>query len=247
MVAEGWRSIRVDRAPGTWPHLIMRYRNQLGLVFVAAEWAGRALTEWSPEVAANLLERASRMRALPLLATLRLAGALPEGAAPRSALGLEMSLPDGVLLRDLSLDAPWEPRRYDLEEPIEISDWELHDLGIQIVRDRLIRDNHQILGWTSDLDVDPQIAVKMNNRLMFLMIRSVRHPESDARFDRDAIADLADMAARKQAEVRLVSVSIASGDPPLLERGLAPICRGRAVSARIGGLMGTELRRRWMN
>jgi hypothetical protein len=43
------------------------------------------------------------------------------------------------------------------DERIEMTDWELHDFAVQIVRDTLDEQGKKLMSWQSDPSVDPSI------------------------------------------------------------------------------------------
>lgn len=62
------------------------------------------------------------------------------------------------------------------DEEIEVTDWELLDHAVQIVREDLAREGRDILSWQTDPDVDPSLWFEGDNGPEWVMVRAVRAP-----------------------------------------------------------------------
>jgi hypothetical protein len=239
--AEGWTSIQVKTEPDSIPHLIMRYRNQIGLIGVDVNWNGIALTDFSSSVD-ELVQLGQSMNAIPLVASIDIKGeAIPlmsQIAEVEASRDIEFHLRRPYLLHDISANHEWTEADYDLEAEVELSDWEIHDFGIQVVRQTLEKDGHFIETWDSGQNAVAQIVVIIENRKTFIVVRTVRYPAKEAEFEKDELRLAAELAARRDADLKIASVSLASADDPFDPSGanVHPIYRGAGVIPRFTGL-----------
>ena len=79
---------------------------------------------------------------------------------------------DGWGLTDLTGETALNPVDLITDEPIEMTDWEIHDAGIQVVRDHLKQNGWEINSWQSDLEVDPSIAAMKDGQLYAFVVRN---------------------------------------------------------------------------
>ena len=106
------------------------------------------------------------------------------GAAVNDANGVACLMPmknksgewhpvfDGWGLSDLTGETALNPVDLITDEPIEMTDWEIHDAGIQVVRDHLKQNGWEINSWQSDLEVDPSIAAMKDGQLYAFVVRN---------------------------------------------------------------------------
>ncbi len=76
------------------------------------------------------------------------------------------------------------------EEQIEMTDWELQDFAVQIVRNDLESSGKQLMSWQSNPGVNPSIWFVGDNGPEWVLVRAARWPERDVPvpFDIDQIA-----------------------------------------------------------
>ncbi len=79
---------------------------------------------------------------------------------------------DGWGLTDLTGETALNPVDLITDEPIEMTDWEIHDVGIQMVRNHLIENGWEINSWQSDLEVDPSIIAQKDDELHAFVVRN---------------------------------------------------------------------------
>ena len=60
--------------------------------------------------------------------------------------------------------------------PIEMTDWELQDFAVQVVRTQLEQEGHQIMSYQSDPGVDPSIWFVGKNGPEWVAVRAARWP-----------------------------------------------------------------------
>lgn len=121
---------------------------------------------------------------------------------------------------------------------IEMTDWETHDLAIQIVRDYIENQGSQLMSWQSDPKVDPAIwFVGKSNKPEWVVVRAVRYPETKAARPRnwDAIS----VSCLRMSRVgHFASVAIANDDQPFASDGepAVPLWRGHGLHIMFSGL-----------
>ena len=75
-------------------------------------------------------------------------------------------------LIDWKTQAPINPFELATDEPILMTPWEIHDVGIQAVRQQLVSDGWAIVSWQSDLHVDPSIFAQKDDMLCGFVVRN---------------------------------------------------------------------------
>ena len=133
-----------------------------------------------------------------------------------------------------------DPIDYVSDEKIEITDWELHDFAVQIVREHIVNDlGFELMSSQGCPDVDPSIWFVGEHGPEWVVVRGVRCPELEASMP-DNIKDITESCARLSKTGHFASVSFAnqedafdsSGEIPAL-----PIWRGHGAHIRFEGLV----------
>ena len=126
------------------------------------------------------------------------------------------------------------------DEKIEITDWELHDFTVQIVRDHVVQKmKFQLMSSQGNPNVDPSIWIVGERGPEWIVVRGVRYPEKEALLPKN-IKDIANDCARLSKIGHFASVSLAnqedafdpSGNIPAL-----PILMGFGANIRFNGLV----------
>lgn len=136
---------------------------------------------------------------------------------------------------------PIDPPAMISNELIKISDWELHDFAIQVVRDQLAEEGGKILSWQSSLHKDPSAWIEMNGEVCWVVVRAVRYPEQDADLPED-ILDIRSDPDQGGKPGYFASVAVANaedaGDDSFESLGdqITPIYRRQAMVYRYEGL-----------
>jgi len=131
-----------------------------------------------------------------------------------------------------------DPPRLITDELIEITDWELHDFAMQIVRNKLERRGRQVTSWISDPRLDPSVWFLGDQGLEWGVVRAVRFPTLRATVP-DNWVEIAESCARYGGTGHFASVSLASKDDafdPTGEVPATPLWRGHAVVTNYQGL-----------
>jgi hypothetical protein len=247
MIADGWMSIMTNSEIEAFPHFIMRFRNQISFVFLNVTWNGEILSDWHDKVRLDLIKLAEESRAIPVLVSMEIRG---NSTTPLKTFDdvtrsneIEIVLQHNYVTHDLLLDRAWSEIDYDLEEDVELSDWEVHDFGIQIVRQSLEEEGHKIREWNSQLDDLIQIVADIDDELTYILVKSVRYPETETEFDKEDLQHAVTLAARNQAVLKVASVSFANSEDSFDPEGrnVMPLFRGKAVMPRFTGLVSPEI------
>jgi hypothetical protein len=139
------KDFRWVKAELTWPsfdHLTFAYGNRVFSVLVDAVDGGRSGI--SRQAMDRFLDATRQNNLVPCVFPVKL-----ETMKPVSA---------GWNLFDAVGQTPVEPESFDMSKQIVMSEWELRNFAIQIVRDSITEDGvSEILSFTDVLGVDPQI------------------------------------------------------------------------------------------
>jgi hypothetical protein len=75
-------------------------------------------------------------------------------------------------LIDLLNEQQIDPFQKISDEPIEMTQWEIHDFGIQSVKRYLVENGWEIASWQSDLGVNPSIFASKNDEFCGFVVRT---------------------------------------------------------------------------
>jgi hypothetical protein len=242
LLAEGWMSVATNMYADEFPHLIMRYRNQLAVIFLDVSWNETAISKMDNDDLENLRNVANQLNATPINVSLRIFGDTEKRLETITDVmeceDIEFTMARSYLAHDLAIDGEWLAADHDLDEDIELSIWELHDFGIQIVRDSLERDGNSIEHYDSKFETLIQIQAEINGERTFIVCRTVTHPVENAVFDSQTLQKASEFAARNDAVLKTASVTLANSDDPFHPEGIGalPLFRGKDSRARFDGL-----------
>lgn len=140
-------------------------------------------------------------------------------------------------LIDATTGSSIDPLALVSDEKIEITEWELHDFAVQVVRDQLRKEGYEIMSAQGHPNADPSIwFVGDSNRPEWVVVRAVRYPESDAERPRHW-AGIAASCAELSKIGHFASVAFVSTDNSYDPgRGVTPLWRGHGVHVRYAGL-----------
>jgi hypothetical protein len=149
----------------------------------------------------------------------------------RTLRGWVPDLPDWGLI-DLRDGKRINPSKLVSEEPVAMTDWELLDFAVQVVRNDLKARGYEIMSSNSNPHVDPNIwfVADMAQGPEWVVVRAAQFPELRAQppANLDAIArNVAHMSGRGH----FASVSFASADDPN-----SPLWRGYCAEVEFDGL-----------
>jgi hypothetical protein len=119
-------------------------------------------------------------------------------------------------------------------ENIEMTEWELYDFAVQIVRNNL--HGHQIMSWSSDPEITPSIWFIGEHGPEWVLVKAVKYPETDAKLPND-IAKLYHKCSKIATKGHFAVVGIASSDQQHSNAdAMLPLFRGHGLVARYEGL-----------
>jgi len=127
------------------------------------------------------------------------------------------------------------------DEMVVMTDWELQDLAVQVVRDHVSKDGKKLMSWNGDPRVDPSLwFVGDSGGPEWVIVRAVRYPKKEASLPAN-MAELLSHFTKLGHPGHFASVAVASGDDPFdpgaEENGnFAPLYRGCGMHIRYKGL-----------
>ena len=123
------------------------------------------------------------------------------------------------------------------EELIEMSDWELHDFAIQIVKSHLKKENKNVFSAQSSLQINPSIWFETSGKANWVLVRAVRYPKKEAKIP-DNIEDIALNCSRMGKTGYFASVAVSSDKDPFDVNGnVVPLYRGHGMYVKFEGLI----------
>jgi hypothetical protein len=137
-------------------------------------------------------------------------------------------------LIEASTGKPLNPMEHMPTEPVRMTDWELHDSAIQIVRDHLQNSGKKVISWNSSPIVQPALWFQDGDKPAWCIVRMYTYPDPQPGLPEN-IADiqrqLEPMGCRGyHAEVGFIPLGQQEGDPCL------PFYRGDACSVNFQGI-----------
>jgi len=124
------------------------------------------------------------------------------------------------------------------DESIEMTDWEVHDLAVQVVRQHLTDAGRTLMSWTGDPRINPSIWFMGGHSPEWVVVRAVRYPTLEATVPANWPA-IAESCSRLGRTGHFASVSVANADDAFDPSGSVrqrPLWRGHAMSIRFDGL-----------
>lgn len=126
------------------------------------------------------------------------------------------------------------------DESIEMTDWELQDFAVQVVRSQLEKDGRQLMSWQGNPSVDPSIWFVGDDGPEWIVVRATRWPKRDVEIPSN-IADIAKGSAKLTNKGNFAVVRVAnSNDPfdPMAEKfgNFLPLIRGQGLSVGYEGM-----------
>ena len=128
---------------------------------------------------------------------------------------LEVAEPsvESLAFEDVASGAPVEEQKFDPRARIEISDWELLDFAIQVVRNELEQEGYHIEDWTSEPGPGAHIPTQGSHTYAH---RRRHRPLSCYRsdLDRDRLMSVAETTLIEGGRLAKASVVLAHSDGP---------------------------------
>lgn len=216
MDANSFKWLRTELTPPLAEHLSFVYGNQLFFIFIEADGVE------SPGSKDLFLRSASEAMAIPAILKMS-----------RDAAGKFKPLFDGWGLRRVGTNERLVPESMVDGTPIDMSAWELHDFGVQVVADRLAADGVKVLSKQSSPHVDPSIWFEDAHGMSCVVVRTARYPAEDAPQPTNSSA-IASACASLTNRPMFASVVPMSSEPEMIMTSRLP--RGRGMYVRYKGL-----------
>ena len=217
----GLRWVRAWLTPPVAEHLSFQMGNQLVFIFVEVDdwWT------FDPDMHRAFLDEAREANAVPCLMPMQERGGTYVSAIP--GWGLKHAV-TGALVDPVALVS---------DELVEMTDRELQDFAVQVVRDYL-RDKQgkELWSWQSSLHVDPSLWFEDEDGPAWVVVRAARDPKLEVEAP-DNIDAIRETCARITRRGYFASVGVISAegpdDPGRLTR---PLYRGYGMYVRFTGL-----------
>ncbi len=126
------------------------------------------------------------------------------------------------------------------DDQIEMSDWEIQDFAVQVVRNRIEKDGHTLMSWQSYPHIDPSIWFEGPEGPAWVVVRAVRYPLKKAEKP-DNLPELQKSCSAVGSIGNFASVLFTSWHDPfdaLAEQNgnIAPLYRGEKINTQYKGL-----------
>ena len=158
----------------------------------------------------------------------------------RFSFGYWLPTEKGWGLLSLKDRKPVNPPDLVTDEKIEMTDWELHDFAVQVVRKNLVESGEQVTASNSNPELQPSIWMGGDTGLQWVVVQAVRYPQ-EAKIP-DNIHEIEAAYKAKGARGNFAYVSFANEnqqrDTPLKEgEKPLPIYRGEKAFVSYSGLL----------
>ena len=214
-------------APSLVDHLSFRLGNQIFSVLIdVVDWKGsHSLLQIERD---RQLLFCQKHNLIPTTFTIRHTSA--EGLVKESQ-GWNLRLTDsGEILNPVTLIT---------EDNIPMSSWEVHDFGVQFVKNYLTQTGNSVTACQSMLDVDPTIWFESQGKQFFVIVRTSAYP-ANAPARPSNLQTIKDelMNKRGVSGGYYAHVGLANAQDPFLPNGecALPLLRGHAMYVKFTGL-----------
>ena len=137
-----------------------------------------------------------------------------------------------------------DPATLVTDEKIEMTNWELHDFAVQVVRDYIEKKlEYQLMSSQGNPNVDPSIWFVGDKGPEWVVVRAIKYPEKEATLPPN-IRDIAKSCARLSRIGHFASVAIANSDDAFDTTGgvpALPLWRGHKMFCRFEGLVPAKI------
>lgn len=143
-------------------------------------------------------------------------------------------------LLDAVTGKPINPVAFISDEKIEMTDWELQDFAVQVVRNDIEKSGRKLMSWQSNPNVDPSIWFVGDNGPEWVVVRAARWPERDAAVPTNIAKIAADCATTGRTGHFAVVRAANKNDPfdpqAKLSGNYTPLVRGEGITVGYNGL-----------
>lgn len=218
MGQEGINWLRATLNPPLAEHLSFRLGNQL--IFVYVDTDSFPFTGKRKQLFLNVSEEAT---------------AIPCVMQMQQRLGGFEPVLEGWGLVHAKTGHGVDPASLVSNELIEMSNWELHDFSVQVVRDQLKKEGKNVFSSQSSLHIDPSIWFEDKGKPFWVIVRSGRYPQQQAPRPSN-IEAIKSSCARMSPNGFFASVTAANMNDPLTSDTAMPLYRGHGLHFRYEGL-----------
>jgi len=204
-------------------HLSFRLGNQLYFVFVDAVENDIAALPFDSDRAKRLSHAAEIANAVPCLIRIN-----------KTSREWSVSSPEWGLVH-AETGEPIDPPSLVDDQPIEMTDWELHDFAVQVVSNFLTQEGKNVTEWQSILEIDPTIWFEDGDRFCWVVVRTVRYPEANAPRPEN-LATLTGATGPRGRNGYFASVAVANGEDPFDGSPPMPLYRGCGMYVSFTGI-----------
>jgi hypothetical protein len=201
-------------------HLSFRLGNQLFFVRIVC------VDDWLevPGNMAGLLAVADGCRGHPCLMPMR-----------RTSTGWDPDAPGWGLI-DARTGLSVDPLSLVTNELIEMTDWEVHDFAVQVVRDQLSEQGREIISSCGNPRVNPSVWFVGDEGPEWVVVRAVRYPLLEAE-PPAGWREIAQHCAQLSDVGHFAPVAVASAEDAFTPHAPpTPLWRGHAMKVRFNGL-----------
>ena len=143
-------------------------------------------------------------------------------------------------LIDAKIEKIINPVALVTDEKIEMTDWELQDFAVQVVRNDLEKSGKQLMSWQGSPDVNPSVWFVGDNGPEWVVVRAARWPERDLA-EPDNIKQIAAECISTGKTGYFAVVRAANSNDPFdpqakLHGNFIPLIRGEGISVGYDGL-----------
>ena len=141
-------------------------------------------------------------------------------------------------LIDAITKVPIDPPSLVTDKDIEMTDWEQHGVGVQVVVDYLTKKKYKLISWQNNPEVDPSIwFVGDSQGPEWIVIRTVKFPAKQANRPENW-QEISFQCSPMSGIGHFASIAIASADQKSIsgEQHVIPLWRGKGMHIRFTGL-----------
>ena len=254
MIESGWQGLAHLRGDDPSHHLAMRFKNQLGLIYVNAFWSDTPLTPFDTERRASLVSLAASMRGLPIIARCKLFAPIHMRSRSRDKtvgdhikvdvgpgdLRVDDPIVESVVLVDARTDRSIVESKFDERETIEISDWELLDFATQVVRAKLEEGGFSIESWGTEKSSAPHVVATKDGVVHRVVVGPGRYPVAEPIYDQNRLMAAAEETFVEGGVLAKAPVIIANAMDRFTGKFVRPLYRGEGAFIKHVGLERVE-------
>lgn len=219
--------LRVHRSPPFLEHLSFRLGNQLFFIFLVD--IDRVVT--SPGSLRSLQHVTQACGGIPCLMPMERTPGSKEWQPVQSGWGLIHAVTHEAI----------DPPSLVTDEAIVMTDWELQDFAVNVVRKNLEDAGHALMSWNADPDVSPNVwFIGASGRPEWVVVRAARYPARDA--SRPPNLSCLNLSHNGQPSIGyFASVTFVNAEDPFdpmaaTTGNYLPLLRGQGTIVRFSGL-----------